>query len=176
MAFIAPKHEGAKRPRVEGNKCMVSRLRETSIFQGCPYRGVPLSLVVILHNKCKLASNPGSLSGLEANMAWGQGYSMTYVFFFKSQFIMTRTRKHNSVILRAQLQEHSITAQFLSIMCQGLLPNLFQCPLHITLKTGECMAWGQGYSMTYVFFFRCIYVAILIQEFFKSFVYTVLCS
>ena len=24
MAFIAPKHEGAKRPRVEGNKCHAS--------------------------------------------------------------------------------------------------------------------------------------------------------
>ena len=31
---------------------------------------------------------------------------------------MTRTGKHNNVILRAQ--EHSIIAPFLSIMCQGL--------------------------------------------------------
>ena len=36
-----------------------------------------------------------------------------------NESIMTSNRKHNSVLLRAQ--EHSIIAQFLSIMCQGLM-------------------------------------------------------
>ena len=35
---------------------------------------------------------------------------------------MIRTRKHNNMILRAL--EHSIIAQFLSIMCQDLLRYL----------------------------------------------------
>ena len=41
--------------------------------------------------------------------------------------VMTRTGKHNSVIHRAQ--EHSIlyVAQFLGIMCQGLITGIQYC-------------------------------------------------
>ena len=37
MAFIAPKHEGAKRPRVEGNKCHAFQAHDiTSLYPEVP--------------------------------------------------------------------------------------------------------------------------------------------
>ena len=53
MAFIAPKHEGAKRPRIEGNKCHASRLSVRDITSLYPVGIATIDTHRILKKKGK---------------------------------------------------------------------------------------------------------------------------